>query len=459
VSGTSYISKSKFLHGLQCPKLLWCDYNAKHLFPEVDAALQAIFDQGHEVGALAKKMFPNGIEIDCDPSDFEQAIRLTKEALSSRRPVFEAAVSATGGYARADVLNPVGNSEWDIIEVKSTTDLKDVHISDLAFQAWLFTKAGVKIRRCFLCHINRDFVRQGEIDPQKFFTLRDVTAQVAETSRVLEEQVGEMSKVIRSAKCPDIQIGKQCDNPYTCLLHDHCWSFLPPQNVLDLYDDKKGRGWDLLKRGILRLADIPDRYALSAKQQIQRATALSGKPHIQKTEIEAFLAGLKYPLHLLDFETFGTAIPLFDGVRPYQQVPFQFSLHIVRKLGSKPEHRKFLAEGRNDPRREFMRQLLTAVEPLGSVVVYNAAFEKGRLRECAEFLPEYQDWVAELESRILDLLIPFRVFNYYHPDQGGSASIKSVLPSLTGRSYQGLEIQEGDEASREFLRVLYMSTM
>ena len=455
MSRTPYISKTKFLHGLQCPKLVWCDYNAKHLFPEVDDALQAVFDQGHEVGAFAKRMFPNGIEIETDPTDFEGAIQLTQKALPSRRPIFEATFSANGGYARADILNPVGKDAWDLIEVKSTTGLKDVHIPDLAFQAWVFTEAGIKIRRCFLCHINNEFVRHGEIDPKEFFTLRDVTAEVAEFSRDIDEQVGQMGKTIRSAKCPEIQIGKQCDNPYTCPLHELCWSFLPPQNVLELYFDTKGRGWDLLKRGVLRIADIPENYSLSEKQEIQRATAISGKPHVKQKQIETFLNNLEYPLHFLDFETFSPAIPLFDGTRPYEQIPFQFSLHIICKAGAKPEHRKFLAEGRNDPRSEFMRQLKSAVEPSGSIVVFNAPFEKGRMKECAELLPEYKSWVAAVNQRIVDLLNPFKAFNFYHPNQYGSASLKQVLPALTGKNYTNLEIQEGETAGREFLRVTF----
>ena len=220
VSRSPYISKSKFLHGLQCSKLLWSDYNAKHLFPAVDDGLQAVFEQGHEVGALAKKMFPNGIEVDVDPTDFERCIELTKKLLSSRVTLFEATLSAKGGYARADILNPVGKNEWDIIEVKSTTSLKDVHIPDVAFQVWLFTEAGIKIRRCFLSHINNQFVRHGEIDPKEFFTLRDVTAEVSAYSTEIEDKIGVMGKIIRAAKCPEVQIGKQCDSPYTCALHD-----------------------------------------------------------------------------------------------------------------------------------------------------------------------------------------------------------------------------------------------
>ena len=330
-----------------------------------------------------------------------------------------------------------------------------VHIPDVAFQAWVFTEAGIKIRRCFLCHINNEFVRHGEVDPKEFFTLRDVTAEVSAYSSEIGDKISDMGKTIRAAKCPEIQIGKHCDTPYTCALHDHCWSFLPPHNVLDLYDDKKGRGWDLLNRGVLRLADIPDDYSLSAKQEIQRAVAISSKPHIKKPAIQTFLKNLEFPLHFLDFETFQMAIPMFDGTRPYEQIPFQFSLHIVRKAGAKPEHRKFLAEGRNDPRTDFMRELKSSVEPSGSIVVFNASFEKSRLKECAEFLPEYKSWVEAANNRVVDLLNPFKAFNFYHPDQCGSASMKLVLPALTGKDYSELEIQEGGAASREFVRVTF----
>jgi uncharacterized protein DUF2779 len=455
LSALPYISKSRFLDGLQCPKLLWSAYNAKHLFQQVDDSLQSIFDQAHEVGSLAKEMFPNGIEIETAHADFEGAIRLTQTALTLRRPIFEASASANGGFARADILNPVNEDEWDLIEVKSTTGLKDVHISDLDFQTWVFTEAGIKIRRSFLCHINNQYVRHGKINPKEFFTLQDMTGDAADLTRIMGEQIGQMRKVILAAKCPEIQIGIQCDSPRTCPLHDHCWSFLPPQNVSELYFDTKGRGWDLLEKGILQIADIPEGYSLSAKQEIQRATAITGKPHVKQPQIEKFLNTLEYPLHFLDFETFSTAIPMFDGTRPYEQIPFQFSLHVIPKNGTKPEHLKFLADGQNDPRAEFMRQLQSSIEPSGSIVVFNASFEKGRMKECAELLPQYKSWVSAVNQRIVDLLNPFKSFNFYHPDQCGSASMKWVLPALTGKNYSKLEIQEGGTASREFIRVTF----
>jgi hypothetical protein len=168
------ISKSKYLAGLQCHKLLWFYYNAKDEIPETDAAKQAIFDQGHEVGALAKKMFPDGIEVGAGVTDLRETLRLTANAVKHRKPLFEAAFSANGCYARVDILNPIRGDAWDIIEVKSSTSVEDVNLADIAFQTRVLTEAGLKIRRCFLCHVNNKFVRHGEIDPEEFFTLEDI---------------------------------------------------------------------------------------------------------------------------------------------------------------------------------------------------------------------------------------------------------------------------------------------
>ncbi len=453
------LSKSTFLMGRQCSKLLWFRYNAKDQIPQPDEAQQAVFDQGHEVGELAKQLFPGGIEIDTTPGDFDGAIRRTTEALQQRRPIYEATFAHGGGYARADILVPVAGNAWDLVEVKSTTGLKEeVHLPDIAFQAFVLTGAGIKLRKCFLAHINSEFVRHGPVDPKKYFTLEDVTKPVSAMTRHIEDQIDAMQRVIGLKSHPDIKIGLHCDNPYSCPLHDLCWSFLPEASVFTLYRGGAKCFW-LLQQGIERLADIPADVALTDAQAIQRSALLAGQPHIDRPALAAFLSKLEYPVSYLDFETIGTAIPLFDDASPYQQIPFQYSLHIVRQPGGKssldPEHRHFLADGTADPRPEFMRRLRDDLPATGSVVTYNAGFETGRLKECCELLPEFKPWLRKVTPRVVDLLLPFRGFRYHHPAQNGSNSMKAVLPALTGKGYEELTIQEGGAASREFLRVTF----
>ena len=238
-------------------------------------------------------------------------------------------------------------------------------------------------------------------------------------------------------------------DPYPCPLQDKCWAFLPADSVFNLYYGGK-KCWHLLGEGIQRLRDIPDHVDLTDRQAIQRKVALTGQPHIDRNALASFLKRLKHPVGYLDFETFNTAIPPFDGLRPYEQVPFQFSLHRQPAPGANQEHHGFLADGRGDPRPEFVNRLRGCIGDKGAVVVYNAKFEKGVLDALADAFPDHAGWIEKVKGRIIDLLEPFQSFDYYHPEQHGSASIKSVL---TGRSYADLEIQEGGQASLEYLRV------
>lgn len=215
------------------------------------------------------------------------------------------------------------------------------------------------------------------------------------------------------------------------------------------------KGFDFLVQGLVRLTDIEDGNALTDRQRIQRRVALDGVPHINRDHIAAFLARLRFPLNFLDFETFSTALPLVDGVRPYEQVPFQFSLHIVSRIGASPEHHHFLADDRIDPRPSFLTHLHKVIGSHGSVIVFNQAFELSRLHECQAACPEYAALVTNIESRLIDLLEPFRSFAYYDAAQEGSCSIKAVLPALVGEGYGNLTIQNGGAASREYIRVTF----
>jgi hypothetical protein len=450
-----FLSKSKYLSGLQCHKLLWHYYNAKDEIPEVDSATQAIFDQGHIVGEYAKKLFPDGVEIGKDAKDFEEVLSLSSKATALRKPLFEAAFKSNNAFARADILNPVGKDQWDIIEVKSSTEVKEINLNDLALQRFAYEGAGLKIAKCFILHINNKYVRHGEIEPKKLFKQVDVTEEVGKLSSSILPNLKEMLRVIGEKKFPEVEIGPQCNDPYDCPLQDKCWVFLPENNPLTLYYFKKQKAFELIHSGNLDILALPKTVKLSDKQEIQVEALRGRKPHIDRKGIKEFLGQLNYPLYYLDFETMATAIPLFDDVRPYQQVPFQFSLHIVEKSGGKPGHEGFLAYGKTDPRPEILKRLKGLLGDHGSIVAYNASFETSILKACCEVFKEYSPWFGKIKERIVDLLSPFKSFYYYHPEQIGSASIKSVLPTITEKSYEGMEIADGGTASQEYLRVTF----
>lgn len=443
------LSKSKYISGLQCPKLLWRLVHDPDSIPLHSAGIQAIFDQGHNVGHLAQSLFPGGVSIPWEAPPKEK-LQLTREALPTGKPVYEATFSAGGAYAQVDILVPQGE-RWDIVEVKSSTSASDIHLHDLSLQRHACEAAGLPVGRCMIAHLNNQYVRQGPLELHKLFALEDLTDKVAP---LLPDVVGRLEKMkqdLASETVPVVAIGPHCTNPYTCILKEECWAFLPEHSVFDLYRGGK-QAWGLFDEQILSLGEVGSRITLSRQQQVQLAAVQTGQPQIDKAYIQHFLQGLTYPLWLLDFETFQTAVPLYDGTRPYQQIPFQFSLHVINTPGEQPVALAWLAEGKEDPRPGFLAALRSTLGSEGSIIAYNAGFERGRLAELARQFPEHSDWLESINGRWVDLLTPFRDFAYYHPDQHGSCSLKDVLPALTGKSYEGLEIAEGSAAAREFLR-------
>ena len=407
------LTKSRYMSGLQCLKKLWIEVHNPELIPEPDAEAQHRFDEGHQVGELAKKLFYRGIDVPFDREHFQENLDKTKELLKKRRTLFEAGLRVGQISARADVLRPANKGEWDLIEVKSTTEVKPEHIDDVSFQKHVYEKAGLKIRRCLLMHLDKTFKKEGKIIPSlKLFTIEDITEKVKTAEEGINERINTMLKVMASNKCPDLKIGRQCDNPHECPIEE-CWKDMPKNNVFMLYYGGK-LAEELLKAGVLSIKDIPKGFKLNDRQQIQRECAISGKPHIHKEAIRHFLKTLAPPLYYLDFETINPAIPLYDGMIPYQRVPFQFSLHVVNKT---TKHYGFLAEGKKDPRPAFLKALKKYIGSKGTVIVYSQSFEIGVMKELAEAFPKYKKFLNNTIARVTDLIIPFRGFYYYHPDQ------------------------------------------
>ena len=449
-----FLSKTKYMEGLQCPKLLWYEYNRKEDMLEIDAATQAIMDQGKRVGELAHTLFPGGITLERDYMPEKQAEQSMVSA-KQRKPLFEAGFVYNRAYALADILDPVSNNAWDLIEVKSSSGMKDEYLYDVAFQKYTYEGAGLKIRRCYLMYINKDYVRKGKIDPKKLFLKEDITAETAELLPEIETDIETLLKVIAKKDVPQVTVGPHCDKPRSCPLEDICWNFLPAKDdVFCLYGGTK-KAYEFMSNGILSLSNISEDCTLSHKQSIQVATHKSGKPHIDKSGIMSFLNRLQYPLYLLDFETINPAIPLYDLSRPYENIPFQYSLHIVKKEGVEAERHFYLAPGDHDPRPEILKKLKKLLGDSGSVIAYNATFEKTVLRKASDAYPKYKAWVNKIEERVVDLLDPFRGFFYYHPNQAGSASLKDVLPVITSSSYKDMEISDGGTASAEYYRVTF----
>jgi hypothetical protein len=455
------LSKSSFGDGRQCHKRLWIEKRSPELVPKPSAAQQAIFDQGHDVGRWAHRLFPDGILLS-DERDFSPHLQASRDALTTRKPLFEPAFAIPGAYARADILVPVGEAEWDLLEVKSASnvwgkndEIKEHYLQDIAFQLYVYRKAGLDIRKAFLVYLNLNYVRQGDIDLHQLFCQEDVTRQVEALLPSIPGQLAELSAMLQNDKVPEIPIGPHCSSPHECSLISECWKYVPVDSVFSLTRGGK-RVWKWWNAGITRVAHLPATEKYSSNQSIQIEAERTQEPYFNGHAVRQFLQGLEYPLHFLDFETIMPAVPLFDGCRPYTQVPFQFSLHVQLVPGGGLAHLGFLDAGNDDPRHSFLKALEFGIGTEGSIVSYNSGFETARLRELSKQFPDHAGWINQALVRFenADLFQPFRAFDVYHPDQHGSASIKAVLPALTDLSYDDLEIGEGGTASREFMRLV-----
>ena len=410
--------------------------------------------QGTTFGEYMQQLFPGGVDINVKARQFGEKISLTKEWLKKgNQPIYEATLAAYKEgvplLCMVDILVPTDGG-WEIYEVKSSTKVKPEHITDVAFQKYVAEQMGLRIEAVHVVHVNNQYTRMGTLEVEKLGMVANIDEQVEEIAIDFDREI-ENLKFLDQGSEPEVNIGPHCHKPYECGFKNYCWRDVPTENaVIDFFPDAKA--FSLMEEGYYTLDSIPENYPFKG-QVAQRFNGWKkGEIQIDKTGVQSFLDKLEYPLNYLDFETFMSAIPKFDYSRPYQQICFQYSLHIQDSPKGNCLHKEFLdlAEGA-DPRIPFIENLIRDINGSGSVVTYNASFEKACLEGIAINFPQYADDCRQIIHRIVDLLEPFSKLWVYHPDMKGSASIKAVLPALIPElSYAEMEIANGGTAMEVF---------
>jgi len=441
------ISKSKFCAGVQCPKRLWCQVHKPELAAQPSAAAEAIIQQGREVGMIARHLFPGGVEVGCEHG-LGQAIRATRELLANPEipAIFEGVFEHWNVLAKVDIVYRRRDG-FRLIEVKSTTDVKEEHEHDLGIQYRVLHRSGLNVGSACLAHVNRGYIYPGgEIDPRRFFRIRNLTRRVQRLQPKLAFQLRSEFTVLGMAQPPDVKPGKHCTDPITCEFYDHCNPPRANDHIGFLPRIHASAVEELEQMGIESVHDVPDDFELTEPQRRAATCVRTAEPWFDRDGLKAQLATLNYPVAYIDFETINPAIPRFAGTSPYQQIPFQWSAHIQQRPCAEPEHFEYLASDSSDPRREFVMALLAVLPKTGSIVVYNQRFESARLDELAAAVPEFAETVKNIQSRLWDLL-PIIRSHVYHPKFCGSYSLKSVVPALVpGLSYSDMEIADGQAA-------------
>jgi len=451
------LSKSTFLYGTQCPKRLYFYKFRRDLLGEISASQQAIFDRGTSVGELARDLFPGGVDASpASPYDYAKSVLVTKQMIDAgEKIIYEAAFQYEGVLAAVDILVKK-NGKWKAYEVKSSTSVKEVNILDAALQYHVITNSGIDLADIFIVHLNNEYVRKKNIVIEELFSIVSVKNDALENQTFVIEKISELLDLIKSKKEPKQDIGPHCSDPYTCDFMDHCWKHIPEPSVFNLTGMRSAKKFEFYEQGIIKISDLPDSTQLSDYQHIQIEAYLKNKKNIDKENLRDFLKDFRYPLYFMDFESFQPAVPLYRNSRPYQQIPFQYSLHYLKDKMSNAHHSEFLAESNGDPRIPFIEKLLEDTKSAGKIVTYNMSFERMILNSIANDFPQYAEDIEDRCERLLDLMPPFRKGWYYKPEMDGSYSIKQVLPALVpDLTYDELEIADGGSASLAFEQILF----
>jgi len=424
------ISKSSFIRGSKCPKSLWLHFNQPEERDEISNSQQHTFDTGHSVGALAQQRFAGGVDASRgEPWNVAEAVAYTQELIEQGHEVIYEGAFIT---PTNDPKSPEGDllcyidilvkeeDGWVAYEVKASMGVKDYHVLDVAFQYHVITGSGLPLKRISLVHLNNQYVRRGELNLEELFTIEPMTETVLAKQKEIVELLVPLQEMFLLGEIPTIEMGGHCYKPFNCDFMEFCRQELP----------------------------------------ILPGTSKAQSANRNQEALDEFNDELEYPLFFMDFETIFPAIPIHDESRPYQQIPFQWSVHVTSSEVARSEkrnkktginHYEFLGIPPGDPRREFIETLLERLGSYGSIIVWNKTFEMSRLREIARDFPEYASRIEPLFDRVVDLMVPFRKKHLYLPEFNGSYSLKAVLPALIPElSYKGLGIQEGGAASLSY---------
>ena len=458
-----YLSKSRYCQCVQCEKIFWL--NKYKQDEEAGEDKTVLFENGRKVGELAKGLFGDYEDIEFD-LNLTNMIEKTNDLLPNKPNIItEASFTYDNNFCSVDILKN-DTDGVEIYEVKSSTGVKDIYLDDASYQYYVLSNLGLNVKKVAIVHINNKYIKEGELDLSQLFTINDITDIAKQKQNEIRrniERINEFMEAHDKDNEPIKEIGMQCYEPYHCDFWQYCTRDLPKPNVFDIKGMNTDEKFKKYNEGKISFEDLKDddinpRYLEQIDFELN-----CREPKIEKEAIKEFLDSLKYPLYFIDYEFCQHAIPQLEGTRAYQQIPFQYSLHIIKEEGAPLEHREFLAQADDENIiRHFAESLLNDISDNGSVIVYNKAAEAGRNKEIGRLYPDLKDEMGRINGNMVDLMIPFRNRNYYVKEMKGSHSLKYVLPALYPNcpelDYHNLPVvHQGGEAAEAFLKLSWKS--
>jgi len=440
--------------------MLWLKKHHPELFDD-SVMNQAVLETGLEVGDLAMGLFGNFQEVPY--GDLTEMMAVTEQLLEEGvENIAEASFSYDGMFCSVDILRVLHDKNVELYEVKSSTSVHEIYYHDVAYQMYVLEQLGFTVEKACLVHLDRSYIRGKELELDRLFKIEDLTTEARDMQREVAERTKALKECILNPEEPGDDIGPHCSDPYDCGFWHHCTERLPTPNVFDVASMQKRTKFKYYNQGCISFEELAAGAKLNEGQRLQICHALEKLPdHIDRGSISAFLSGLSYPLYFLDFESFQPAVPLYENSSPYDQIVFQYSLHIIDGEGEPLQHREYLAWPGGDPRRKLAEQLCRDIPRGVCTLAYNMTFEKTRIKELAGLYPDLAEHLMNIHDHICDLMVPFQKKQYYTRAMRGSYSIKYVLPALfpddPTLNYHNLEgVHNGTEASAAFAAMEHM---
>jgi hypothetical protein len=450
------LSKSLYTKGIQCPKALWLKKYKPSVLTPPDEQAQAIFETGNIVGGLACQLFPDGKEVPYT-TDYDEMISTTQKWLEEGvSNIYEATFNFGGILIMVDILK-VEDDGVSIYEVKSSTEVKEIYLHDVSIQYYVLQNLGFSIKSANVIHINNEYVRGESLDLDKLFKIVDVTSEVQRLQLNIPSILKEFETYLEDkVNEPDIDIGKHCNKPYECDAKNYCWKVqrqIPEYSIFNIFNLGSKKQIELYNQGIIDIEDIPEDFDMTANQKQAVENYISKASYIDKENIKAFLEKFTYPIYHLDFETYQQAIPEYKGIKPFEQIPFQYSLHIEYEDGTLI-HKEYLSEDGEYSRYELAQKLCEDIPSNVIVLAYNMSFEKGVIKRLANLFSDLSLHLLAINENMQDLMTPFQKKWYVTLSIQGSYSIKYVLPALVPefeKAYKELDgVQNGSQAMNAF---------
>ena len=445
------LSKSGYIAGLQCPRRLWLQKNGGEEF--ISEQSHKLTTLGHEVGEAALLLL--GTPVKVEQARPLEMVKKTESLISASTPLIaEAAFLFEGCYCQADILKVVGNKDVEVYEVKSTTKIEPYHLEDIAFQYYVISHTGYNVRKFYHLHLNKDYLGiTGKIDAEALFEKTDVTEDILRMQKDVPEKIQKCKTYMSRAYMEPCNLGTFCKKPTECEFIKHCCKEHGCEDNSRSVQNIQGMFWrdkaNLINAGVsdfesYRKSGVQPKFSMQVDYELEDKGLF-----VNKSRVNDFLHSLSYPLYNLDYESIQQDVPLYDGVRPYQQVPFQYSLHIMGAPNKELLHKEFLAEEGKDPRRALAEKLCSDIPYGACVLAYNASFEKSITKELSNQFPDLAGHLTSFDFK--DLMIPFKNKDVYCKEMQGSYSIKYVLPALfpnePSLDYHNLEdVQNGTMA-------------